>query len=156
MKIYTNIVSHLHMRRVVLLLFLLIGLLGCHEEISPIVSGGVVDGGLLLGQYVLKRPEQQVKSWALTQKQLDQVSLWLQEHRSGWRMILESPPPPSFSIVLKHANGTRTQIDLFSINENWQHVIIINNTDTAKNGIKRISTQERDALLQLVREIPKN
>jgi hypothetical protein len=152
-------VSHLHihacMRYFAFLLLLLTGLLvGCQEKTSPIVSGAVLDGGIFLGQYTVERPGQQPKTWALTQKQLEQISLWLHERESGWRMILASPLPPSFSIVLKHADGSRTQMDLFSVNENWQHVIIMKNTDSGKNGIRNISTQERDSLLQLVKEMP--
>ena len=142
------------MRRIAQLFLLLIGLLGCREEDSPVVSGKVVDGGLFLGRYIVERREQQPKAWTLTQEQLRQVSLWLHEHRSGWRLLVVSPPPPAFSIVLKHANGTHTQVDLFSANENWQRAIIVSASDPSNTGIQYLSTQELNALRQLVKEGP--
>lgn len=141
------------MRQYILLILLLISLGGCLEKPSPIVSGGVVDGGLFLGQFVVEQPGHKPKSWMLTTEQLQQMSLWLQENQSGWGWNVGSPPP-SFSIVLKHANGTSTQIDLFSTNESWQHAIGIKNSDNSKNGIKNVSTQEREALLKIVKEVP--
>ena len=142
------------MRHYSLLLLLLIGLAGCFEKPSPIVSGAVVDGGLFLGQFIVNQPGHKPNSWMLTSEQLQQISIWLQKNQSGWGMNLASAPPPSFTIVLRRANGTSTQIDLFSVNESWQHVIIIKNSDNSKNGIKNVSTQEREVLLKIVKEMP--
>lgn len=142
------------MRRLALLILVLLGLSGCHETLAPATSGGVVDGGLFLGRYTLKDPAKQPKSWPLSQDQLSRVSAWLEEHQHSFGMLLASPPPPSFSIVINRADGSRTQIDLFSINENWQKAIVVRNSDPAKNGILHVSEQERDALLNLVKASP--
>jgi hypothetical protein len=147
------IVSHLNMKKLVIILFLIAGLLGCQEKISPIVSGTVFDGGVFFGRYVIA-PGQKPKTRVLNQKQLAQLSLWLQEQKSGFRTIVESPPPPSFSIVLKHANGSHTQIDLFLTTLGWQDSVVIWNTDPSKKGIRNISAQELHALIQLVKEKP--
>jgi hypothetical protein len=141
------------MKKLVITLFLIAGLLGCQEKISPIVSGTVVDGGIFFGRYVTA-PEQKPKTWVLNQKQLAQLSIWLQDHKSGFRKILESPPPPSFSIVLNQADGTRTQIDLFLTTLGWQNAVVIRDTDPSQNGIGNITDLDLHALTQIVKEKP--
>ena len=132
---------------------LLLALIKTRKEIpSPIVSGEVVDGGLFLGRYVMNRSSENPKSWVLNEDQLRQVSLWLEKYNSDWGLLLGTPPPPSFSIALKRANGNCTQIDMVSINENWIRTIVIWDSNSKKNGIINITAQERENLLHLVKE----
>jgi hypothetical protein len=95
-----------------------------HQEWPPLVSGVVFDGGLYLGQFTRKLENgQPAKSWPLSEVQLQKLYSWLQSHKSGWTMVVATPPPPSFSILLVHSDGTRTQLDLYSQNESWQRAI---------------------------------
>lgn len=139
------------MRQFALLFLLLIGLVGCFEKPSPIVSGEVVDGGRF-GQFIVGKPGRQSKSWQLTTEQLHQTEVWLKKNQSGMAINFASTPMPTFSIVLKHVDGSLTQLDLYSANESWQHAITVTNSTHGEYGIKNISTHERDALLDLARE----
>jgi len=40
-------------------------------------------------------------------------------------MILASPPFPSCSALLTDTNGRRIQLEVFSVNEGWKHVVQI-------------------------------
>jgi len=84
-----------------------------------------VDGGVFLGGKTILRKDEPTLSWPLSQGQLEELSSWLKLHHSEWQMILASPLPPSYSVVLTHSDGAHTQIDLFSYNESWQHAVYI-------------------------------
>ena len=113
------------MRKIATLLLCTLSLLGCRPEFAPLVSGTVVDGGVFLGGKTILRKDEPTLSWPLSQGQLEELSSWLKLHHSEWQMILASPLPPSYSIVLTHSDGAHTQIDLFSYNESWQHAVYI-------------------------------
>jgi hypothetical protein len=140
------------MRRRVFIVAAAVALFGCRHEYPPVVSGGVVDGGLFLGQFVLKRPGQPPDSWSLTESQLAQLGAWLSAHQSDWSMDLGGAPPPAFSIILKHADGGRTQIDLYDINEAWLKSVHIRRSNPAENGTMRIDAEERKKLIEMVRK----
>ena len=106
-------------------------LLGCRPQFAPLVSGTVTDGGVVLGKAVAHEGEPS-RTWSLSQRQLEGLSSWLKLHRSEWRTILASPPLPSYSIQLIHSDGAYTQIDLFSVNESWQHTAHVYSYD--RNG----------------------
>jgi hypothetical protein len=142
------------MRSVLMIILLTAALLGCREDIPPIVSGNVVDGGLFMGTFVLARTGHPAKEWELTKPQIDQVNLWLQSHRDGWQTIVASPPPPSFSILLIHADKTQSRVDLFDINNNWREAMVIHAANASNNGIRHISVQEREELLAIVGKNP--
>lgn len=71
------------MRKILLALLLSIGLLGCREDIPPVVSGNVFGGGLFMGQFTLNRADHRADEWELKKTQIDQLNLWLQSHRGG-------------------------------------------------------------------------
>jgi hypothetical protein len=130
-------------------------LLGCLPEFSPLVSGTVCDGGVFLGGKTLVREDKPFKSWSLSQRQLKELSSWLKLHHSEWSVnIGTSPPPPSYSILLTHSDGAHTQIDLFSINESWQHAIFIYSYDRSGKllfgGKLRLPNQEIINLKELL------
>lgn len=120
-------------------------LVGC-REISPFVSGTVIDGGLFLGQFTVVEKGKKTVTWDLTREQLDQLFTWLQSYPSRWQMVLISPPAPSYSIVLRHNDGSRTELDLFSLNESWSSTIHLSMWDGKgkfiDGGLGRFSTEE--------------
>lgn len=107
----------------ILLVLLSFAIAGCKSDVAPLASGTVVDGGLLLGQYTLAEKGKKPKSWSLSSQQLQKLTLWLKSHQDGWQMILATPPPPSYSVLLIHTDSMRSQLDLYSINESWQRAI---------------------------------
>lgn len=102
-------------------------LASCRQEMAPIETGTVVDGGAL-GNMVA----QGSRIWSLSKVQLEQCATWLKSHESGWHMVVASPPLPSYSVRLIHADGSRTQIDMFSFNESWRKTVHVFSSD--KNG----------------------
>jgi hypothetical protein len=129
-------------------------LAACDKRIgfTPAVSGGVVDSGLLAGEFVIKAEGRQTQTWHLNERQMKEVVKWIDNHRSNMSALLSSPPPPSFSIVLNHEDHSRTQVDLFDVNENWRHVVVVHRTDPSENGTMEISTEDRTYLLDLVKQ----
>jgi hypothetical protein len=124
-----------------------LGMLGCREE-SPIISAQAVDGGLFMGRFIFKEPGRTPKSWTLSQKQVDLLNSWFDQHQSGWGMIVVSPPPPSFTVVAKRANGKTNSIDLFAKDPwgrgdgNWDKVIVIWAENAGENRIASFSAEE--------------
>jgi hypothetical protein len=139
-----------HVCRFALLIFAVFGLFGCREDLSPIVASTVIDDGLFLGKYTVEQKDKQPKVWQLSDDQLRQMTSWFKDNKSGWGLILASPPPPSFSILFKHEDGSWSQLDLFSFNESWKQVVIFRASNPKNNGIKSLTPQGRNALLQLV------
>jgi len=110
-------------KRIVSVLCALVGSLR-PRPLAPLISGLALDGGLVLGQWAGDIGEEQTpKSWPLKENQLKQLHSWLHSHRSHWKMVLATPPLPSFSILLNQSDGVQRQIDFYSKNESWQHVI---------------------------------
>jgi hypothetical protein len=60
----------------------ILGTAGCRDG-SPIISGQVLDTGLILGRYTMKEPGRTPKSWPLSEQQVAMLNLWLKEHRSN-------------------------------------------------------------------------
>jgi hypothetical protein len=118
-------------------LVLLLG--GC--QLSPVISGVAIDQGLFVDGL-------HPKTWTLKEQQLEQLAVWLKEHDSAWSHLLVTPPPPTFLILLNHADGSPSSIQLFSANENWEHALVI------KDRIRTISRKERNELLQLAKGLP--
>jgi hypothetical protein len=110
-----------------------------------------VDGRLFLGQFVVNRTGKGPDSWELTEPQVKQVAAWLFSHRSELSIIVASPPPPALSIVLKHLDGSRTQIDLFDTNESWRQTVVVHHSDASQNGTMHLDLAERRRLLEMVR-----
>ena len=128
-----------------------LGVIGCRDE-SPIVSGQAFDGGLFLGQYTVVEPGRTSKNWTLSRGQIEILNTWLKEHHSGWGMILATPPPPSFSVVAKQANGKSSRIDFFS-NQNWDGTIVIHAEDPADNRMASFSAADVKYLRQQLGEV---
>jgi hypothetical protein len=139
-------------RKMLLAAMLSIGLLGCHDDIPPAVSGNVVDGGLFLGQLIANRPGYQADEWELKKTQIEQLNLWLQSHHGDWERILASPPPPSLSVMLTHSDGTHSRVDLFDINESWKNVLVVHAASAENNGMRHLTAQEREELLAIVKK----
>jgi len=138
-------------------IFFALCLLGCRTEISPLVAGSVIDGGLFLGKYTINPLDKPPKSWSLSKNQLEKMDAWIRLHQQDWQMALASPPPPSYSILLTHKDGSRSQINLYSLNENWQHAIHISVFDRDGNfisgGEMSIASAEISSLMQLLSEV---
>lgn len=112
---------------------------------APIENGVVVDGGAL-GNMVAKGSH----SWPLSKPQLQQCAAWLKSRESGWHMVVASPPFPSYSVLLVHTDGSRTQVDMFSVNESWRKTVHVFSRD--KNGkfifggMQQVAKPELDTL----------
>jgi hypothetical protein len=132
------------MRASLLTFVLALFLAGC--QVSPVISGKVTSGEAVDQGLFADRLHS--KTWVLTQGQLDQIAVWLQGHNSGWSTLLATPPTPTFIIRLHYADGSRKAIQLFSANENWKRALII------QDRVTSISNEDRERLLQLVKEIP--
>jgi hypothetical protein len=137
--------------KVFLAISVVLGMMGCRDD-SPIVSGQAFDGGLFLGQYTVVEPDRTPKNWPLSPEQVGILSAWLKDHQSGWGMILASPPPPAFSVVVKQANGHSSRIDFFS-RENWNEVIVIHAEDPADNRMASFSAPDVKHLRQQMGEV---
>jgi uncharacterized protein YceK len=127
------------MRTILVSIAVVLFLAGC--QTSPVVSGHATDQGLSTGG-------RHHKTWELNEKQQKKMTVWLQEHDSGWGYLLVTPPLPTFTIFLKYADGSGTFIELFSANERWKRALV------RKNRVRTISAEEREYLLDLVKEIP--
>lgn len=112
---------------------------------APIEKGAVVSGGALSNMVARGS-----RTWPLSKSQLEQCATWLKSHESGWQMVVASPPFPSYSVLLIHADGSRTQIDMFSVNESWRktvHVFSSNkNGEFIFSGMQQVSEQELNSL----------
>lgn len=112
---------------------------------APIEMGAVVDGGALSNMVA-----KDSSTWRLSRYQLEQCGTWLKSHESGWHMVVTSPPFPSYSVLLTHTDGSRTQIDMFSVNESWRNTVHVFRSD--KNGkfifggMQKVSEQELNSL----------
>jgi hypothetical protein len=134
------------MRHLKLLILAALALIAaCREEISPLVSAKVTDQGIFAE---MSNP----KTWALTETQLKLLTGWLQERNTDGSVLLMTPPSPSFVIRLTHADGHVSVIELFSANENWKRAIVVGTA--GKYRIQGISSDDRETLLQLVKEKP--
>lgn len=144
------------MRKYLTVLFVAICIFGCRQEMSPLVSGMVIDGGLFPKQSTVVEKDKTARPWALSNMQLDKLSSWLKSHQSDWQMVLTSPPLPSYSVLLVHSKGEHTQLDLFSINESWKHAIHIHSNDKEGKiifgGTYSFSSEEIVSLKQLLAE----
>lgn len=130
------------MRHFYLIILVICSLLaGCDEGFPPLVSVEVTE--------IFKGPPY-TKTWKLNEAQLKQFELWLHERKSEGGPLFVTPLPPSFVILLIHANGSRSSLDLFSA-ENWKHKVIVNSS--GKTRVENISPAEREWLLQLVKEM---
>ena len=120
-------------------------LASCRQEMAPIEKGAVVEGGAL-SNMVAKGS----RTWQLSKSQLEQCARWLKSHESGWHMVVASPPFPSYSVLLIHTDGSRTQIDMFSVNESWRKTVHVFSSD--KNGkfifggMQQVAEQELNSL----------
>lgn len=65
-------------------------------------------------------------------------------------MVVASPPFPSYSVLLIYADGSRTQMDMFSVNESWRKTVHVFSSD--KNGkfifggMQQVAEPELDSL----------
>ena len=84
-------------------LVLLLALTGCYVEAEPVRSATVTfwQGG---------RP---IKSWQLNGKQVQGLSVWLQQHRWGWHPVAATYAP-STMIAIQHTNGAATGVNVMS------------------------------------------
>lgn len=114
-------------KTLLLALCCIFSLTSCRQDMAPIENGVVVNGGAL-GNMVAKGS----RSWPLSKPQLEQCAAWLKSRESGWHMVVASPPFPSYSVLLVHTDGSRTQVDMFSVNESWRKTVHVFNSD--KNG----------------------
>jgi hypothetical protein len=103
-----------------ILRFAIIGMLafslhGCKKEMSPLVSGQVsylqADG----------KSDQE----ALTKDQLNELTLWLNKHRSGWIKSVVEPPfsQEEFNLTLIHESGGTTNINFSNLDGVYEAVI---------------------------------
>jgi hypothetical protein len=140
------------MRKMIVALVGGLMLFGCQPdqpEITRPVAGTVIDGGLFLGEFAGHvESGKTARSWPLSATQLEQIYYWLQRHQSDWGTVLASPPPPSYSVVLMHLDGSQTQIDLYAANENWRHAVGIFRSDSEGRFLFRGQTilQSQDVL----------
>lgn len=105
-----------------------LSLVGCDSQApTPVlpVRGMVLDGGLFLGEFTLRKDDEPSREWQLSESQLNELHAWMKAHRADLRMVVATPPPPSFSVVTFDADGNRTQIDLFSANESWKRAVYV-------------------------------
>ncbi|MBN3802756.1 hypothetical protein GXB81_06750 [Paraburkholderia sp. Ac-20336] len=72
----------------------------CTENIDtpPIVSAT----GYLHGQSV-----------SLEREQILALSHWIDAHRTGWKGLMETPPPPSISLDVKYAGGREGSFEIW-------------------------------------------
>jgi len=124
-------------------------------KIAPLVSGEVVNDGIFKGNFIVLEKDKIPESWSLSKGQLEKLSAWLKLHQSGWDMILASPPPPSYSVLLSHSDGSNSQINLFSLNESWSHAVHISVFKSGKcvfGGSLHLSSGEIASLKSLLSE----
>ena len=86
-----------------------LGLAGCGSlmdggDHSPAVSGEVRSAG---------------GSHTLSQRQVASLNSWLGEHRSGWGMVLATPPVPDLVVFVKREDGKSASLDFYS-QEGWK------------------------------------
>jgi len=140
------------MRTMVMALLLSAALTACRGDMPPVVAANVVDGGLFMGEFVLKRDGRSPEEWSLNSSQLGRLNAWLQHHRDGWEMMVASPPPPSLSIVLTHSDGTRSRVDFFDMNDNWRHMVVVHASSASDNGIIKLSAPEVEELFAIIQK----
>lgn len=134
------------MRYFYLIIFVIVSVLaGCEQDFSPLVAVEVTDQGLTTAL-------PHTRTWRLNQVQLKALERWLYEHNSEVGVLLVSPPSPSQVILLTHANGSRSSLDLFSADKGWEHIVII--SSSGKSRVKNITPAERETLFQLLKEMP--
>ncbi|MBV8049440.1 MAG: hypothetical protein JO171_20015 [Paludibacterium sp.] len=61
-------------------------------------------------------------SHALSQRQVALLNSWLGEHRSGWGMVLATPPVPDLVVVVKREDGKSASLD-FYLQEGWKSAL---------------------------------
>jgi hypothetical protein len=128
-------------------------LAGC-REVSPIVSGTVIDGGLFLKQFTVVHGDKNSETWELTPLQVEKLAGWLQGRESRWHMNFASRLPPSYSVVVAHADGSRSQLDLFAKDGIWDETMNMyqydNNGTFLFGGTQTISADEIEALKKML------
>ena len=150
-----------YMRKIILLLVCSLYLFGCHStmsapEMTAIVSGRV---DVIDRHYIGKdnvREDKALGSWQLSNGQLGKLYIWLKLHQSDWGVNVVSSPAPSYSIFLVHSDGSHSQINLFSMNESWQHAVHIDVTDKSGKyvfmGALSLSSDDIFSLKKLLSE----
>ena len=103
------------MKRILLssaLIMSLIGLMACLEKPPALVSGEIW----------FRSHDGTDHKRALTQPQLQQLSVWLAAHSSDWGMQLATDPLPTAGCEVKHADGHISSLLFYSEN-GWADTI---------------------------------
>ena len=61
--------------------------------------------------------------WVLSQKQVHELDVWLNQHRKGWHVNLATPPIASVRIQIKRSDGTERSIEFFD-QPGWSSSVI--------------------------------
>jgi len=72
---------------------------GCKPEFSPLVSGEVRVAG-------------NETSTLLNMEQIKELQAWLEKSQYGWGRCYFTPPGPSVSVILHHADGSKSSVSL--------------------------------------------
>jgi len=131
-----------------LLLILALSATGClraisHVDFPPLVSGEVD----------IMRGEHRGAEKILSPEELASLSGWLKSHRTGWRDILESPPPPKAIIVLRLADGQQTSLETFEncpMCQGWDTTLLISQHDGRDFAIQMFSATDFKLIQSLI------
>ena len=91
-------------------------LTGCGDN-SPVVSGEVRAAG---------------SSHSLSERQLTSLNAWLGDHRSGWGLVLATPPNSDLWVVVKRADGKSGNLFFYS-QEGWKGALTYFGSDAKEN-----------------------
>jgi hypothetical protein len=95
----------------------------------------------------------QGKTTPLTAEGLTAISAWLQEHRSGWRTNLASPPVPLVFVTLDTpSRKSVVRLDLWPGPSlpGWNHAVIMWGADGYPVGTQTLPAEDLNALLQML------
>ena len=106
------------------------GSLMVNGDQSPVVSGEIRSAG---GSHVL------------SQRQVESLNSWLGEHRSGWNIILATPPVPDLVVVIKREDGKSASLDLYS-QEGWKGALTYFGSDSKEDSQASFTAEQVLAL----------
>lgn len=97
---------------------LALALASCGGDLSPIVSAEIqgADG-----------------SHALSQRQVNALNDWLTSHRSGWGLVLATPPGADLVVVVRREDGKSGSLSFYP-QPGWQGALTYFASDPKDNG----------------------
>lgn len=84
-------------------------------------------------------------SHPLSRRQVAALNAWLSEHRSGWSVILATPPVPDLAVVIQREDGKSARLEFYP-QQGWKGALTYFGSESKENSQASFTAEQVLAL----------